>query len=113
MRLLCVLFLYSVAMQSAFAVLDYKQLAATKKDQPAIVTTTEDLSVPNKYGALEIPKGSTVKVTGVKADGTLDVDLNGQICSIPASKTDIEKRVTEIEKRAAEIRSRAGVKLFL
>jgi len=84
---------------TCFAELDYKQLAATKRDQPTTVTTTEAISISIQYGTLEIPKGATVKVTAFQPDGTLVVDFNGLNYSIPAMKTDLEKRVVEIRSR--------------
>src|SRR5260221_3241862 len=84
---------------SVFADLDYKQLAATKRDQPSVVTTTENITVLIPNGAFDIPKASTVKVTQIKPDGVLDIEYHGEKYSINASKTDLEKRVADIRGR--------------
>src|SRR5580698_8858125 len=81
---------------SAFAGLDYKELADSKRDQPFVVVTTESINIPVQYGALELPKGTEANLMAVNPDGTLDITYNGQKHTIPASKTDLEKRVLEI-----------------
>ena len=93
------LLLAMLACSSVLAELDYKQLVATKRDQPAVATTTEGVTISIPYGALEVPKGAIVKIMAIKADGVLEVEYNAQKFSIPAGKTDLEKRVADIRNR--------------
>lgn len=89
----------SGSITTSYAELDYKKLSATKRDQPEAVTTSEGIVKPVQFGTFEIPKGATLKLIAINPDGTLDVDYNGQKYSIPAAKTDLEKRVAEIRGR--------------
>ncbi len=84
---------------TALGELDFKHLAATKRDQPASVIITVSIQIPIQYGTFEIPKGSEVNLLNVSGDGKLTVQYNGSQYAIPASKTDIEKRVVEIRSR--------------
>jgi hypothetical protein len=91
-----VVILLMIAGSTAFAELDYKQLAATKRDQPPLVMTTEAIAIAIPYGTAEMPKGVEVKLLSVSDDGKLTVQYGGQQYQILASQTDIENRVTEI-----------------
>ena len=93
--------IFFLTMVTCLAEFDYKQLATIKRDQPAVVITTENITLSIPYGTLEIPKGVTVKVLAVNPNGILVVDFLGEKYSIPATKTDLEKRVTVIRSRAA------------
>lgn len=95
-RITCLPLLCCFASQTALADFDYKELAATKRDQPAAVTTTEGIAIPIPYGTFEIPKGITLKIISFRADGTLVAEYNGKPYSLPVGKTDLEKRVADI-----------------
>jgi len=84
---------------TCFAELDYKQLAQTKADQPTTVAILETVQVSTEFGNLQIPKGSEVKLLSVGPDGNLTAQFVGNQFTIPANKTDIEKRVAEIRRR--------------
>lgn len=94
-----------LSVQPAFAELDYKQLAATKKDQPAFVTTVFDFVITIQASKLEIPKGSEIRLLAVGADGNLRAQFNGNEFTIPAGVTDIEERVTEIRSKPSSVKT--------
>lgn len=93
------LILAVLSCSAAFAELDYKQLAASKRDQPGTVTTTENIVIPIPHGEIQIPKTSTVRFLAISPEGRLDIEYNGQKYGIPAAKTDLEKRVAAIRSR--------------
>src|ERR1700693_1825477 len=64
--------------------------------------TTEAISFPIKFGSIEVPAASTVKVLSA-TNVTLTVTFKDMTNSIPASKTDYDKRVQAIRFKTIKV----------